>query len=163
MGSCPGRGGFPEGCVWEQLACGGRIGGIALLMGAMAVSVAHGLVLLELVRGKDRRELALCVLLDGLKLLATLVAGEAGIGTERSHLLLLGRENRLELRGLVVAQLKALAKMESGLVGIEVMVTTMMRTCRLLLRRCGIVCRLLGRLLAEGRSRGKSDRQGRTE
>jgi len=67
------------------------------------VSVAaHVLKLLQLIGRENRGELTLRVLLDGLELLTSLIAGEAGVRAQGCHLLLLRGEDGLELRGLIV-------------------------------------------------------------
>jgi hypothetical protein len=124
-----------------------------------AVSMApHGLKLLQLVGCKNRSELTLRVLLDGLELLTTLVASEAGVGAQGCHLLLLRGKNRLELCDLVFRQVEAFAKPLCCLMRIEVMTPALLLRWLLLCDR-SIVCRLLSGLLAEGRRGGKSERQ----
>jgi hypothetical protein len=100
---------------------------------------------------------------DGAELLATLVGSEARIGAQRGDLLLLGRQNGLELGGLVIREIEALAKMLRGFVRIKgTMVTAMLSGG--LLRSGGIAGGLLwGRLLAECCGGSKCKCQSGTE
>lgn len=123
----------------------------------------HRLKLLHLVRGEDGCELRLCVLVNGAELLATLIGSEAGVGSERGDLLLLGGQDGLKLRGLIVGEIEALAQMLRGFVRIKGMMATAMLT-GWLLRGGGVPGGLLwGRLLAECRGGGKSKCQSGTE
>jgi len=121
----------------------------------MTSAAVHGLKLLQLIRGENRSELALGVLVDRLELLKTLIACEACVGSKRRHLLLLGGEDRFELRGLILCQVEAFTDTLSRLVRIEAMVTAVL-VGRLLLCGCGIIRRLRRGLLAEGSCSGKS-------
>ena len=136
---------------------------IRLLRLATSVRVTRGLKLLHLVRGKNGCELRLCILVDGTELLAALIGREAGVGAQRDDLLLLGSENGLELRRLIIGEIEALAQMLRGFVRVKgVMVTTMLTGG--LLRGCGVACGLLwGRLLAECCGGSKSKCQSGTK
>ncbi len=107
------------------------------------------------------------VLGDGAELLAALVLGEAGVGTERGDLLLLGGEDGFNLGDLVVGQAEALAHALRGLLGIEGVLAAMETVAGMLLvllRGGGIVVRgLLGGLLAEGGRSGESNGQSGRE
>jgi hypothetical protein len=123
-----------------------------------ATTVAtHGLKLLQLVRGENRSELTLRVLPNSLELLTPLITGEAGVGAQSCHLLLLSSKDGFQLRGLVVRQVEAFAEPLRSLMRIEVMMPVLLR--RLLLGGSSIVCRLLSGLLTESRRGGKSECQ----
>lgn len=154
---------LPERVCGAPLACRGRSGGIRLLllMPAAAVGVTHGFELLHLVGGEDGGELGVGVLEDGAHLLTALVLGEAGVGVERGHLLVLVGQDGLNLGGLVVGEIEALADVLGGLVGVELVMMAALRG--LLLCRSVVVRGLLSGLLGEGRGGGESKCQGRTE
>jgi hypothetical protein len=132
---------------------------LLLLVTTSPVGVAHGLKLLQLIGSEDGGELIFGVLMDRLELLTTLIAAQAGIGAESRHLLLLRGENGLELRCLIVGQVEAFAETLSSFMCVEV-VMALSRLIGGLLLRGGIVCGLLSRLLAEGRSGGERECQG---
>jgi hypothetical protein len=122
----------------------------------------HGLKLLHLIRGENGGELSLGVLVNGAELLATLIGSKAGVGAERGDLLLLGSQNGLKLRSLIVGEIEALAQMLRSFVRVKGMMATPMLTGWLL--RGGVPGGLLwGRLLAECRGGGKSKCQSGTE
>jgi hypothetical protein len=121
----------------------------------------HGLKLLQLVGSENAGELGSRLLMDGAELLTALIVRESGVGAKGGDLLLLRGQNGLELRGLVAGEVEALAEMLRGLVRIEAVVMVAVVRCRLLCR--GIVGRLSGGLLGEGRRSGEGKCQGGSE
>jgi hypothetical protein len=93
-----------------------------LLLLTSSVKAPHGLELLQLVWGENGSELGLGIFVDGTELFSALVWREARIGAQRGDLLLLGGQNRLELRSLIGRETEALSDMLRSLLRIEVAV-----------------------------------------
>jgi hypothetical protein len=135
-----------EASTWKRELCGWRRGGL-LFLAVAPVSVVHGLQLLELIRGKDSRELLFGGLVDRLYLLVHVLRGEGGVSVEGGELLVAICQDGLDLGLLVRREIELPGKSLRLVLWIRrVMVVVCRGGCRLLRigrRRC------LG-LLSEG-------------